>query len=173
MRALAMLSSALNKAAGFSYIGVLVTMAIAAIGMQGAVELSAQQAQKAHARQLLEVGEATRLAIGRYYEATPSPVKEYPPSIEVLLEDRRFPTVRRHLRQAYRDPFFPQQGLTPIIRNGRIVGVHSESTAKPLIKQGFAPFQAEFESAKRYRDWAFVYEANTLSTLEEVWAERP
>ena len=160
-------------AAGFSYLGVLVILAIAAIGMQGAAEISAQQVQKNQARQLLEAGEAMRLAIGRYYEATPGAVKEYPPNVAVLLEDKRFPSVRRHLRKAYHDPFFPQRPLSVILRNGRIIGVHSESLAKPVILVGFAPFQAGFETAKHYRDWQFIYEANTLSMLEEAWAERP
>lgn len=152
---------------GFSYIGVLITLAIAAIGMAGATTLWQHQAQRSNEALLLETGEAYRLAIGRYYEASPGPVKQYPQSLDVLLEDRRFPRPKRHLRRILRDPFYPRQPITLIQRDGRIVGVCSQSARAPIRQTGYLEFQEGFKSAKQYKQWQFVYAPNTLPMLED------
>lgn len=157
---------------GFSYIGVMITLVIAAIGMQGAAVLWQQQTQRANEALLLETGEAYRLAIGRYYESTPQPVKEYPKTLNELLEDRRFPVLKRHLRQLYPDPFFARQGMRLILRDGRIIGVHSQSPLAPIRSAGYQEFQSGFHGAKHYREWQFVYEPNTLADLELAWINR-
>lgn len=157
---------------GFSYLGIMVTLAIAAIAMQGAASLWQQQSQRSNETLLLEVGEAYRLAIGRYYESTPQAVKQYPASLEELLEDKRFPVPKRHLRKVYADPFAVKQGMRLILRDGRIIGVYSPSTLVPIRRNGFQDAQADFQAAKHYSDWRFVYEPNSLAGLEEAWANR-
>ena len=153
---------------GFSYIGVMVTLVIAAIGMQGAAVMWHQQTQRDNEASLLETGEAYRLAIGRYYESTPQPVKQYPE----LLEDKRFPVPKRHLRKLYPDPFYVKQGMTLVVKEGRIVGVHSQSLLEPIRHSGYQESQTGFLQAKHYRDWLFVYEPNTLADLEQAWVNR-
>lgn len=160
------------KQVGFCYIGVMMTLVIAAIGLQGASVLWQQQSQRNHEAQLLETGEAYRLAIGRYYESTTEPVKQYPASLQVLLEDKRFPVPKRHLRQLYPDPFFVKQGMTLIIKDGRIIGVHSQSQLAPIRQSGYRESQSGFKGAKHYKEWQFVYEPNTLADLEQAWATR-
>jgi type II secretory pathway pseudopilin PulG len=157
---------------GFSYLGIMVTLAIAAIAMQGAASLWQQQSQRSNEALLLEVGEAYRLAIGRYYESTPQAVKQYPGSLEELLEDKRFPVPKRHLRKVYADPFAVKQGMRLILKDGRIIGVYSPSTLVPIRRNGFQDTQADFQAAKHYSDWKFVYEPNSLAGLEEAWANR-
>lgn len=157
---------------GFSYLGIMVTLAIAAIAMQGAASLWQQQSQRSNEALLLEVGEAYRLAIGRYYESTPQAVKQYPASLEELLEDKRFPVPKRHLRKVYADPFAVKQGMRLILKDGRIIGVYSPSTLVPIRRNGFQDAQADFQAAKHYSDWKFVYEPNSLASLEEAWANR-
>ncbi len=161
------LTTAADRQDGFSYIGVLITLAIAAIGMAGATMLWQHQAQRINEALLLETGEAYRLAIGRYYEASPGPVKQYPQSLDVLLEDRRFPLAKRHLRRILPDPFYPRRPIGLIQRDGRIVGVFSQSELAPIRQTGYQEFQEGFKSAKHYKQWQFVYEPNTLTTLEE------
>jgi type II secretory pathway pseudopilin PulG len=161
-----------RRLAGFSYIGVMVTLVIAAIGMQGAAVMWQQQTQRANEALLLEVGEAYRLAIGRYYESTPQPVKQYPMSLNELVEDKRFPVLKRHLRKLYTDPFFARQGMTLVFRNGRIVGVHSQSLLQPIRSAGYQEFESGFNGAKHYREWQFIYEPNTLADLELAWNNR-
>ncbi len=157
---------------GFSYIGVMITLVIAAIGMQGAAVLWQQQTQRANETLLLETGEAYRLAIGRYYESTPQPVKQYPATLNELVEDKRFPVLKRHLRKLYADPFFANQAMTLIVRDGRIVGVRSQSLLEPIRSAGYQEFQSGFHGASHYREWQFVYEPNTLADLELAWINR-
>lgn len=157
---------------GFSYIGVMITLVIAAIGMQGAAVLWQQQTQRANETLLLETGEAYRLAIGRYYESTPQPVKQYPGTLNELVEDKRFPVLKRHLRKLYADPFFATQAMTLIVRDGRIVGVRSQSLLEPIRSAGYQEFQSGFHGASHYREWQFVYEPNTLADLELAWINR-
>jgi type II secretory pathway pseudopilin PulG len=153
---------------GFSYIGVMMTLVIAAIGMQGATVMWQQQMQRANEALLLETGEAYRLAIGRYYESTPQPVKQYPRAFNELIEDKRFPVLKRHLRKLYPDPFFAKQEMVPIVRDGRIVGVHGQSLQAPIRHAGYQEFQSGFNGAKHYREWEFVYVPNTLADLEQA-----
>ncbi len=160
------------KQTGFSYIGVMVTLVIAAIGLQGAAIVWQQQTQRHNEAALLETGEAYRLAIGRYYESTVEPVKQYPVRLEELLEDKRFPVPKRHLRKLYPDPFFVKQGMTLIIKDGRIIGVQSQSSLAPIRHSGYRESQADFKNAKQYREWRFVYEPNTLADLEQAWVNR-
>lgn len=157
---------------GFSYIGVMVTLVIAAIGLQGAAAMWQQQTQRSNEAMLLETGEAYRLAIGRYYESTPQPVKQYPMRLEELIEDKRFPVPRRHLRKLYPDPFYAKQGMALVIKDGRIVGVHSQSLLEPIRSSGYQEAQAGFHGAKHYKEWLFVYEPNTLADLEQAWVTR-
>lgn len=160
------------KQAGFSYIGVMVTLVISAIGLQGAAVIWQQQTQRQNEAVLLETGEAYRLAIGRYYESTPQPVKQYPLRLEELVEDKRFPVPKRHLRKLYPDPFSVKQGMSLIIKDGRIVGVQSQSLLEPIRHSGYQESQAGFNQAKHYREWLFIYEPNTLADLEQAWINR-
>lgn len=162
----------MRRQEGFSYIGVMVTLVLAAIAMQGAAVMWQQQSQRTNEALLLETGEAYRLAIGRYYESTPQPVKQYPVRLDELIEDKRFPVPKRHLRKLYPDPFDVKQGMTLIIRDGRIVGVHGQSLLAPIRSTGYQESQSGFHGAKHYRAWQFVYEPNTLADLEQAWVNR-
>lgn len=89
---------------GFTYLGVLLVIALLGIGLSAASEVWSTTAQRQRMTQLAWVGEQYVQAIGSYYESSPDGVKRYPNSIEDLLEDRRVPFVRRHLRQQYANP---------------------------------------------------------------------
>ena len=159
----------MTKQTGFSYIGVMVTLVIAAIGLQGAAVMWQQQSQRNNEARLLETGEAYRLAIGRYYESTPQPVKQYPVRLEELVEDKRFPVLKRHIRKLYPDPFLAKQGMTLIMKDGRIIGVRSQSLLAPIRNVGYQAFQEGFQNAKHYSEWQFIYAPNTLADLEQAW----
>ena len=45
-----------------------------------------------------------RAAIASYRDGAPGPVKKWPGSFDELLEDRRLPVTRRHLRRVYDNP---------------------------------------------------------------------
>lgn len=158
---------------GFTYLGVLLLIAFmgAALGAVGEVWRTVQLREAE--RDLRFIGNEFRHAIGRYYESTPGQPKKYPRQLDDLLEDDRYPSIRRYLRRVYRDPITnrPEWGLIAA-PDGGIAGVHSLSTAEPFafFTAGTAPTEAgssgkvekegepqEEEKKPRYADWTFVY----------------
>lgn len=145
--------------AGFTYLGVLFMVAAmaAVMGVIGEVWHTMQQREKE--QELLFVGNQLRLAIGRYYEQSPPPVKRFPPDLEALLKDQRVPGMRRYLRKLYRDPITgnAEWGLVPAVGGG-IVGVHSLSEEQPLKTAHFSGPDREFEGKLHYSEWVFYYQ---------------
>jgi type II secretory pathway pseudopilin PulG len=90
---------------GFTYLGLLIVVALLGIGLVAASEVWVTSARRQKAEQLEWIGSQFTQAIGSYYEASPGAAKSYPPSLQELLEDRRYVTMRRHLRTVYVNPF--------------------------------------------------------------------
>ena len=65
-------------------------------------------------------------AIGSYHQATPGAAKDYPKTMQDLLEDRRYATIRRHLREVYVNPFTGQKTWEPVFTSdGKLLGVRA------------------------------------------------
>lgn len=143
--------------AGFTYIGLLIVIAIAGIGMAGVGHVWHFDAQREREKELLFIGQAYRNAIGSYYENSPSTAKQYPKSLQDLILDKRFPTVKRHIRQLYADPFARDKEWQLVLQQGQIVGVYSSSQLVPIKKIGFSPEFKTFGDAGKYEEWRFVY----------------
>lgn len=113
-----------------------------------------QEAQRARERELLNIGEEFRRAVGAFYERG----SRYPEKLDDLLLDRRSLTTRRYLRRVYRDPMTggTEWGLVPA-PGGGIMGVYSLSDATPIKAAGFDKAHADFVKARSYADWKFVY----------------
>lgn len=90
---------------GFTFLGLLLAVALMGIGLTAASEVWFTTAQRQRAEQSRWVAEEFVRAIGSYYESGPGGVKQFPAQLEDLLEDRRGPVVRRHLRQVYLNPY--------------------------------------------------------------------
>lgn len=148
---------------GFTYLAILFAIAMMSTVMGVSLEVWHTAQVREKERELLFVGAQFRLAIGRYYLATPGRDKQYPPSLDDLLEDPRLPGVQRYLRRIYRDPVtgLAEWGIVRGAR-GEVVGVHSLSEAKPVKAANFAPEEADFADAKQYADWLFVYRPGPL-----------
>lgn len=144
---------------GFTYIGLLLLIAIGGIGLATVGQIWHTEAQREREKELLFVGEQYAMAIGSYYESTPGAVKQYPASLEALLQDHRFPVMRRHLRKLYRDPVTGDVEWGLILQQGRIVGVHSLSEQRPLKVASFPEGRDRFAAAGSYSGWGFVYAA--------------
>jgi type II secretory pathway pseudopilin PulG len=142
---------------GFTYVGLLLAVALAGVALAAVGTLWSTTAKRDREAELLFVGNQFRLAIGSYYDGTPG-AKRYPQRLEELLEDKRLPVTRRHLRRLYADPMtgMPDWDLVRL-PDGAIVGVRSWSEAKPLKAANFAPSDATFENAVTYRDWVFAH----------------
>jgi type II secretory pathway pseudopilin PulG len=142
---------------GFTYVGLLIAVALAGVALAAAGTLWSTTAKRDKEVELLFVGDQFRRAIGSYYEGTPG-AKRYPLKLEDLLEDKRLAVTRRHLRQIYADPMTGQPDwVLERLPDGAIVGVHSRADGKPMKVANFAPGDESFADAASYREWVFAY----------------
>lgn len=153
-----MAASMPNGEAGFTYLGVLLLIAVSSIALAATGTLWATSAQREHERQLLWVGGQYAQALRSYYRASPG-LAQYPQELAELLEDNRFPAPLRHIRRLYPDPVGGGEdwGLMRAV-DGRITGVYSRSEAMPLKRSGFDALWSAFEGLEHYSDWQFVAE---------------
>jgi type II secretory pathway pseudopilin PulG len=137
---------------------LLVALTLLAVGLMKAVDVWTFVRQREREQELLFVGDQYRQAIRRYYSAAPDGAQRgYPPSLEVLLEDDRFPIPVRHLRRAYPDPITGKAEWGLLKVGDRILGVYSLSEAQPIKQAGFKPADEVFKDATSYKDWVFAY----------------
>ena len=109
---------------GFTYLGVLLAIALLGLGLTAASGVWVTTARHQRMEQLEWVGQQFVQAIGSYYESSPGRVKAYPRAFEDLLQDKRYASVRRHLRQVYVNPFSGAADWEPIgAPDGGIRGV--------------------------------------------------
>lgn len=144
---------------GFTYLGLLFVVTLLGAAMAGAGSLWRTTVQRDREQELLFVGNQYRQAIIAYREKAPAgqPLA-FPRSIDDLLEDKRWPTLKRHLRKAFRDPITgsTEWGLVEG-PGGALTGVYSPSQAAPLKVAGFPKAYESFAGSRSYRDWQFVY----------------
>lgn len=156
----------IQNASGFTYLWTLFAIAFAGIGMMIGAELWATTVKRDREAELIHVGRQFREAIGRYYESTPGGAKQYPPSLDELLKDSRFPAPRRHLRKIYSDPVTGKTDWELVRIGGRVVGIRSRSTETPLKSAGFDLTEASFQGKEKYADWSFTYPHDLLLRTE-------
>ena len=141
---------------GFTYVGLLFAVALAGVALALAGVVWHTASKRAKEEQLLFAGSAIRDAIDRYYRRTPGGAREYPQTLQELVEDRRYITVERHLRKIYVDPITGSRNWGLITSaDGRIVGVYSESREAPLKRGNFRDEFASFAEARSYTEWKF------------------
>ena len=169
------------KQKGFTYIGLLVAVVLFGLGSVGGARILASAERAEREEELLFIGEQFRQAIRSYFH-TGAGAARYPASLQDLLQDKRFPTPRRHLRRLYVDPITgtPDWGWV-MAPEGGIMGVYSKSEREPQRRANFSQEQAHFAAALQkpvaavtgalpssttlasepqlysYRDWKFIY----------------
>ena len=146
------------RQAGFTYIAVLIAIAVAGAGLAAVGELASHAAQRDKEGQLLAIGGEMRQAIGAFYERSPGEAKRYPRDLDELLEDKRQLVPQRYLRRIYPDPLTgkPEWGVVEA-PSGGIMGVYSTSEREPVRTGNFRPEDESFAQARRYSEWKFVY----------------
>jgi type II secretory pathway pseudopilin PulG len=139
--------------------GMLLAVAIIGLGLSATGELYSQSALRERERELLFVGEQYRAAIAAYYLGTPGGAHTFPQALEDLLLDRRYPTLKRHLRRLYADPLTgkAEWGIVSAPQGG-IMGVYSLAAGKPLKHRGFGEKDRSFEDAVSYAEWKFFFQ---------------
>ena len=135
---------------------MLVLFALAGLGLMlaGTGQVWHTTLQREREVELLFIGEQFRQAFASYRNASTNPAASFPTQLEDLVEDKRFPTPRRHLRRIYRDPMtgLAQWGL---VKSGAsIVGIHSLSTGA-VLKTSLQGQDAELAGALQYDQWVF------------------
>ena len=149
-------STAIRRQRGFTYLGALFAVVLVGILLARAGEVWHTALTREREAELLFIGRQYADAIAAYYAATPGEAKQWPRTLEDLLEDRRGPQLKRHLRRLYRDPFTNRQTWGLIESGGFILGVYSLREGRPFKQAGFAEAEAGFANAKSYRDWRFT-----------------
>lgn len=145
-----------KKQIGLAYFGVLLLVFLMSIGLGKSMEAYSAAQQRMKESELLFVGGSYREAIRSFYEGSPA-IKQYPSSIDELLEDKRFPIVKRHLRKAYLDPMTGKSFDLVRSVDGRIIGVRSASRRVPLRRHDFPADYRHFLNAKHMGEWEFTY----------------
>lgn len=159
--------------AGFTYLGVLVLIAIMGASLASTCQLWSTLARRAHERELLWVGTQYAEALRSYYRASPG-LAQYPKELDELVLDKRFPSPRHHLRRLYPDPITNSSdwGLLRGL-DQRITGVYSQAQEQPLKQTGFAAQWSEFDGMEHYSDWQFVAEKATADGATQPAAASP
>lgn len=141
---------------GFTYIGLLIAVAIMGIMLAAAGTLWSVTSKREKEVELIFIGHQVRGAISRYYAAGGF---RYPPELADLVSDQRSAVPRHFLRQIYRDPMTGQADWQ-IIRaaDGGVMGIASSSKEKAMKRANFEPLEAGFKDLECYCDWQFLYE---------------
>ncbi len=141
---------------GYTYLLVLFLVAGLGLVMAGVGQTWQARAQREKEDELISVGVEMARALRRYYDRSPEGAKTWPASLDVLLEDRRFPTPQRHLRRIYRDPITLQAEWGLVREQGKIVGLHSLSDKTPFRQKHLpAELGDGVEGVKTYQEWVF------------------
>jgi type II secretory pathway pseudopilin PulG len=143
---------------GFTYIALLILVALLGIGLAMAGQVWHTSAQREKERELIFVGDQFRNAIAAYYAINMGAEDRYPKSFDDLLRDPHQPAMRRHLRKVFSDPLTgrTQWGLIKSPAGG-IMGVYSLAGGHPFKETGFPERYAAFSDAEGYSGWQFTY----------------
>ncbi|MDI6748686.1 MAG: type II secretion system protein [Pseudomonadota bacterium] len=146
-----------SREAGFTYVALLIAIALIAVGATRVLETGAQLQLREQEAELIAIGQEFRAALKSYAEATPLGQPDAPQELTELLRDPRHPGTKRHLRRLYRDPLTGSKrwGLVRA-PDGRILGIHSLSTSPTLRRSGFPVGLEAFAQAQRHDEWVFA-----------------
>lgn len=148
-----------GAARGFTYVSLLLAVAMAGVGLALAGQYASTQIKRERERELLFAGEQFAKAIQSYRARSQqlSPGRSpLPASLEQLLEDPRGVRPVRHLRRLYVDPM---TGGTDwgLMRdpNGGIVAVFSKSREAPMRVADLPEALVSTGPFRSYADWKF------------------
>jgi type II secretory pathway pseudopilin PulG len=165
----------LAGSAGFTYLSLIILVAVIALITASTVKLGAVLQRGKSEQELLNIGAAFSDALKSYADATPPGQPSYPPSLNELLKDPRFPSTRRHLRKIFVDPMTgkAEWGITYVADKVGVVAIYSLSNAKP-VKLGNFPRQFVGFAGKNYiSEWKFTMDNGTVRTIESDGMQAP
>jgi len=158
------LSDSIVNQSGYILVGLLILIMVAGYALAAAGTKFSEVRKREREQELLKVGDTIRKSIGNYYNQTPGVVKQYPPNLEALIRDDRFPEPKRYLRKLYLDPVTQREGWGILeAPSGGVMGIYSLSAAKPYKFKNFRLIYQHFENKKYYGEWYFAYVPLTVS----------
>lgn len=141
---------------GLVLLALLIMLILVGVAALAAGEVWSTTLKRERETELLFIGNQYRRAIEDYWKMSPGR-RAYPPSVDVLLTDDRFPNPVHHLRKRFRDPMTDTGEFEPVMQSNGVMGIHSVSTDVPIKKAGFPPALAQFENAETYAQWQFIF----------------
>jgi len=152
---------------GFTYLSVLLLVFVTGTALTTASHSWRTIMQREREKELLFRGDHINRAIESYCKAGGTKQIRFPSRFEDLLKDPRFPAVKRHIRRIYKDPMTENGTWGLILGPGNsIKGVFSKSKHTPLKTGKFPEKYKDFEKAKTYSDWKFVFVAEKKDKAE-------
>jgi type II secretory pathway pseudopilin PulG len=145
---------------GVTYIGLLIAVAMIGTAAAASALLWSTASRRDREAELLFVGAQFAQAIASYRDQAPAgQPQQFPRRLDDLLDDRRWPVTRRHLRRIWVDPITGRADWGLVAApGGGFIGVHSLSAATPLKRANFGRGFEDFANAASYRDWVFGYD---------------
>jgi type II secretory pathway pseudopilin PulG len=149
-----------NRHCGYTYVMVLVLLAVLSLASALTLEVAETSARRSAEAELLAVGQEFDSAFASYYRHGVGPGSRYPQQLEDLLRDPRSPGVRRHLRRLYSDPLTGAAWATIAAPGGGIMGVYSMAPGQPykLHATPLAVVSGASAPAQSYAEWRFGYD---------------
>ncbi len=155
---------------GFTYIGILILIAIIGISTAATLKLGAIMQRRIAEERLLTIGSEFRNALESYANASAPGRPRSPRSLQDLLKDPRSPALRRHLRTIYIDPITGDDhwGLVPTISGPGIAGIYSLAQGTPIKIGNFEPRFEDFEGQLSYQNWIFAPPTSAITVAGTV-----
>jgi type II secretory pathway pseudopilin PulG len=149
---------------GLVLLALLIMLVLVGVGALGSDEFWSMSLKREREAELLFIGDQYRRAIASYWKMTPGR-RAYPPSIDSLLTDERFPNPVHHLRRTYRDPMTETGEFELVKQANGVVGVHSTSTDITIKRAHFPKAYSTFEQAENSSQLLFVFKPPRTSNL--------
>ena len=169
-----------DRQGGYTYLVVLVLLAIVALASALTLEVADTNARRSAERELLAVGKEFERAFASYYRQRPLDGRPYPARLEDLTRDPRVAGIRRHLRRVYADPLTGGEWGTVPAPGGGIMAVYSTAPGEPfrvdigaLAMPPLAGASAA-DASGSYAQWRFGYDpTNDLRNRDSIIRPTP
>ena len=149
---------------GYTYLVVLVLLAIVALASALTLEVADTNARRSAEREWLAVGKEFERAFASYYRQRPLDGRPYPARLEDLTRDPRVAGIRRHLRRVYADPLTGGEWGTVPAPGGGIMAVYSTASGAPF-REDIGPLAmpplagaSAADASASYTQWRFGYD---------------
>lgn len=157
-----------RPARGYTYIVVLVMLAVLSLAAALTLEVAETSARRSAEAELIGIGKEFERAFASYYRQSPAGARRFPNRLEDLVRDPRLPGLRRHLRRVYVDPLTGKEWKTVPAPGGGIMAVYSGAEGRPYLEeigpllavpslQAAASPAASASQIASYAEWRFGY----------------